>query len=932
MWQSPKPWLPPPRAEHFVGRHESLRELTDCLSGGLNTVVEGPAGIGKTALAAEAICKLAGENGTSLSSTPFRDGVVTVDLYRLDADAEQVWRHLAVTLCPEELLIGSAEVQAKEACEGKQVLVVLTSADVADGENGRATVNELLQVLDAKCRWLVLSRMHVDMKSDRRINIEKGLPTEDAVTLLWKAEGGKGDKDLLYRMAEAVSGNPLGLTWAGGFLGAGYTKFIEQFVSADRQPRKDNAPSHELSEDVADFFQLMFHALPETSLRCVIAAGLLSARPFPLEAAEAVGIDEGVTEQLVSRKFLRSVVDDFSTTDTKPRYEFSHRASHRLAAELARDATGSWRKLTVWVRNELSRVLDAADGQRSELIGTLLAHFSALALASLRLRSDELVNFAQDVGQGRKHFERLCRTGHLNAIRKGLMAVRDSIGGSKTLRLEELGTADRQLVNLAILEGRTKEVDRSLHALRSDESSLPEDHETLARLELAMGNSIEAARYVSQSITEVRSTRVTERAESDQELACSLHLAGQIVASIGDWNSARERFAESQEIITGLIDSRESHGSRDREFNQHLQKVALVSLGDTYVFEWQAGEESAQDKAARYFEEALKVATDLHESGTRKKNRRFRDVAAIHCRLGDLAFLAGKGDEAFKRFGTSEAILAELVTKIPGDDWMRRELSVVRERMGDALVRMDLYSQAREYFQEAAESALALASKHFTNMALQQDLGIAAIKSADLELHAGNHHGVQRWTQYSTRTWERLDRHYPGQFERFKKQFGWAAGQVAKSVSIDGTKPRDKPVQLERYYRVSRPIAFSMREDNPWFDILVAPVMRFPPVSDEPVLPKPPKKPPSRRLDLTTLAYRLVVSGALAARELKTLRAAEIRDAAERLCPEADRPLHAADQRLREEYGNTNPPEIWQAWMKNVNSDLLERRNSELQS
>ncbi len=56
----------------------------------------GPAGMGKTALVAEAIHTVMGENPDNLSATPYPDGVVQLDLYRFKfTSPEPAWGHLA---------------------------------------------------------------------------------------------------------------------------------------------------------------------------------------------------------------------------------------------------------------------------------------------------------------------------------------------------------------------------------------------------------------------------------------------------------------------------------------------------------------------------------------------------------------------------------------------------------------------------------------------------------------------------------------------------------------------------------------------------------------------------------------------------------------------------------------------------------------------
>jgi hypothetical protein len=63
--------LPAP-AERFFGRPAELERLTERLRQGKDTAVSGPAGMGKTALAAQALRAVVGETAERLAASPFR--------------------------------------------------------------------------------------------------------------------------------------------------------------------------------------------------------------------------------------------------------------------------------------------------------------------------------------------------------------------------------------------------------------------------------------------------------------------------------------------------------------------------------------------------------------------------------------------------------------------------------------------------------------------------------------------------------------------------------------------------------------------------------------------------------------------------------------------------------------------------------------------
>ena len=117
----------PPRAEWFIGREAEVLRVVRRLQERRNTAIVGPAGLGKTAVAAEALRKVVGESPTSLAASPYPDGVVLLDLYKLRADPLAFWTALANKVegsgfMPE----APSRLRAEEACRARHLLVVGT--------------------------------------------------------------------------------------------------------------------------------------------------------------------------------------------------------------------------------------------------------------------------------------------------------------------------------------------------------------------------------------------------------------------------------------------------------------------------------------------------------------------------------------------------------------------------------------------------------------------------------------------------------------------------------------------------------------------------------------------------------------------------------------------------------------------------------------
>jgi len=85
----------PPAAEEFFGRQTELKELIDASVKARTPAVVGPAGLGKTALAAQALEAVLGRTRRSFADSPFPDGVVFLDLVHVRGQAEPAWNTLA---------------------------------------------------------------------------------------------------------------------------------------------------------------------------------------------------------------------------------------------------------------------------------------------------------------------------------------------------------------------------------------------------------------------------------------------------------------------------------------------------------------------------------------------------------------------------------------------------------------------------------------------------------------------------------------------------------------------------------------------------------------------------------------------------------------------------------------------------------------------
>lgn len=219
--QSP-PLDRPARAQagKLFGRDAQLEDLLDRLSRRESACVWGPAGFGKTALAAEAIYCLLKEVDDDLGRSPFPGGIVLLDLYQLsehgkrpwDQIGEQAWHTLADRFDPTVPADRPGRDRATRACAGRQALLVIEGAEEAgDCKN----LTDLLSVLDGAATQLVLTRNKVQCALHDSIQVAAELETPDALALLRKLVKGRTAEDVLTSVLGVLGGHPLALTWAG---------------------------------------------------------------------------------------------------------------------------------------------------------------------------------------------------------------------------------------------------------------------------------------------------------------------------------------------------------------------------------------------------------------------------------------------------------------------------------------------------------------------------------------------------------------------------------------------------------------------------------------------------------------------------------------------------------------------------------------------
>jgi tetratricopeptide (TPR) repeat protein len=332
-WAGPQPDRPavplqrPPEAGHFTGRGLELEQLLEALQPGRIVTLYGPGGIGKTALAAEALRALApGDDPPAL----FPNGVLYHTFYGRPAAAEaaaEIARSCGVDPNPDPFA-------ALAALRGRTALLILDGAEEADDLDA-------LLARRGGCGVLIASRRRADVR-ETGIEVER-LPPGDALALLGALARVKwADDEAAARVVCELVGNlPLALRLAGAFMfengwsAAEYLAWLGEsgLAALDFGARREKSVPILMAGSVAQV---------SAAARAALAmAGSLALAPFhAVTAGAALGLSEREARQalgeLVNYELLRR---------PGPRYETAHALVHTYARERMVVETDQLRRL-----------------------------------------------------------------------------------------------------------------------------------------------------------------------------------------------------------------------------------------------------------------------------------------------------------------------------------------------------------------------------------------------------------------------------------------------------------------------------------------------------------------------------------------------------------------------------------------------------------
>ncbi|HYH47688.1 MAG TPA: tetratricopeptide repeat protein, partial [Thermoanaerobaculia bacterium] len=537
----------PPAAEHYFGRQTELAQLIERLQAGKSTAVVGPAGLGKTALAAEAVRAVTGTTLETLARSPFPDGVVFLDLYTFHGQAEPAWNTLANKLeGPDFRERETGRERATEACRARRFLLVIEGGEEADGEEGRAEIRELLGVLSPENRRLLLTRLSTQAAPAESVELKEALPPEEAEKLLDSLAGERLPAAVRARVLELLEGHPLALTWAGGLLARDEEDPDRLVRDWDVGGLPGLSDPRQAEHTLKWLFARSVRGLDAPAQQVLAAAGLLARAPVPLAAAEATLGEAGeeaardALKTLVRRGLLRRAGE----TD-------HWQLTHVLGYRFARQETGSdpelRERLGRWLHGHLQEAL--ASGSDDD---ALLSRTRALEHTAALLRADDdqrlwrpLANFVlYDV------WRRLMDLGRLGLARLALTAVAGWLERLPVGKAEDPGWL-REKSSLLDREGDVQRDQGDLAA------ALTAYRESLAiRQQLAAADPAHAGRQ--------------------WDLSISYERVGDVLQNQGDLAAALTAYRESLAIRQQLAAADPAHAGWQRGLSISHNKVGDV--------------------------------------------------------------------------------------------------------------------------------------------------------------------------------------------------------------------------------------------------------------------------------------------------------------------------------------------------------------------
>lgn len=574
------PFRLPRPAIQFFGRQDKISELAVALREGKSATVIGGGGIGKTALAAEAIrqildipqdCGHAQSmdfGRAALPRTRFPDGVVYIELYAgaQSGKPEPAWEAIATQLCGMDFMRDSQDPRKRAiaACDGKRFLLVVeggeeASPELGDGRAGRAELLEPLRLL-GPVLWLT-RRSDQSLPGQLKIRLDEPLSEEDARGLFVRLTRDGPlpiSEDVRDQVLRQLRGHPLALTWAAGLFSHGDTppthlanEFREDVFEALRDPERAKHSLRWLFERSVD-------ALSLDARTTLLVCGLLADAPFPAAVVEAgTGLSDRAQAEAL-RMCVRMGLLHLDADEASPSWRFGHVLGYQFArmgglAWMAEEPSVVIR-MAGWAQNALKQCLQADAGlERKDATTTVLSHVLAL------IEADRPPGIWRDL-MSPLIYESIDRLRHLGRF-TDCLAV-----------LSAINAWWRRLPHAASAEKRWR---RELSVIENK----------LGDIKMMQGDCASAREHYRRALDTAMD--LTRRNPSNdvwlRDLGVSYRKLGELCQAEGDLEDARAHYQKSLEIRLALFEK-----EPENEGRRHDVGVGYIDLGDIHrrLGEW----------------------------------------------------------------------------------------------------------------------------------------------------------------------------------------------------------------------------------------------------------------------------------------------------------------------------------------------------------
>jgi len=320
----PPPFLLPATEPCFLHRDEELVWLLDALHPGKVVAVCGPGGMGKSALAAQAVSKL--------EPARFPDGIVFHSFYH-QASTDMALQTIAEAFHIEARSGLAAAVQ--HVLSSKRALLILDGAEEADD------LPALLK-LRGTCGVLITSRKRADALG-ARLDLTP-LEERPAAEVFRAYSGTAADDASVHGICKLLGGWPVALRIAGRYLSSTGESAADYLRWLEKEPFKELGDGEHQEENAALLLRRSVDAVSEDARLALGLAGCLAFAPIAREPVAA--ILEG--DERRARAALNELVNYGLLERQKERWQTSHALIHTYARTELALSTESLVQLADW--------------------------------------------------------------------------------------------------------------------------------------------------------------------------------------------------------------------------------------------------------------------------------------------------------------------------------------------------------------------------------------------------------------------------------------------------------------------------------------------------------------------------------------------------------------------------------------------------------